>query len=326
MNVLDSIFVSTTDSSLTSFSNAIDSLESQLSSLQTKTDILTGIIETSNDSIANQLSATNIVLAAVAIVIAIVGGLLGLYIKRKKAEIESLATTIEGKRKTIESAAEATAKLDEQIKGNLGELYKQLRNEETKALIDRLVLEPRDVGNLIHPLLARDLEEDKFGSLKEAYLKLKSETKTDEKPEDVIGFVRLGGTSPEEDYILLFFQHFCCQSVSDDQIRPELIKGFKDTCQKAFKRDIIKSTIDLCKALSDEKNSFNKEDVLVEYLKALNLCEHKKLVDLKNIFEQNLTPATLLEKAKERCKTDGVYLALFGMVKPEEAKDTDATQ
>lgn len=315
MNGIVSIWVSSTEGKLSDMSSAVDSLQCQLNTLQAKNDLLTGIIEPANDCVANQLSAATYFLEIIAIGIAIFGSILGIYISKKKKQIEAIAATIDEKEKTIKTVSEATRELDKQIKGNIGELYKKLRNEETKALLDRLVLEPRDIGNLIQPLLARDLDEDGFSKLREAYLKLKNEPEYDN-PEEGIGAI-IHRDSSDEDYILLFFQHYCYQALKDDEIRPNLLKGFSENCRKAFKRDLIKTTIDICKALNEDASSFNKEEVLTTYLKALNKCKYRNLEDLNNIFEQNITNPELLKKAKEKCTAEGVFLELFGIKKPE---------
>ena len=297
-------------------------MQSELTTLQTKTDMLTGIIETSNDSIANQLSAANNLLAFIAIALTIGGAIIGFYIRQKKLEVEGMVKMVDEKKKTVDDIAQTTKELDEQINSNIEGLYQKLRKEETNALLDRLVLEPRDISNLITLLLARDLDEDGFAKVREAYLKLEEEQ--EEEPEPEMGFIRFG-TSSSEDYILIFFQHYCNQAVKDDLIRPDLVKGFAENSNKAFKRDIIKSTIDLCRALSDETSTFNKEKVLTAYLKALNGCKHKNLEELRNILEQNIMPQSLLEKAKEQCTKDGVYLSLFGITKPEEGEKQEET-
>jgi len=322
MTNIDSIFICSTENELSILANQIDSLQSQIWVLNTKSDLLMEIIGTSNDGISNQLSAASILLAIIAIVIAFLGGALGFYIRKKKLEIDSIAETIEEKKKTIDSVADATEKLDLQIKGNLGDLYLQLRDEETKAILDRLILEPRDISNLIQQLLARDLEDEGFPKLREAYLKYKS-TKDDENQDEerkknrrAISISLTG--SYDDDYLLLFFQHYCCQAVQDDDIRPELVSRFVKACDLAFKRDIIKTTIDLCRALTDERSTFSKEDVLVEYLNALNESKHRRLADLKNILEQNIQPDILLKKAIERCTSNKVYLTLFGIAEPTE--------
>lgn len=315
MNITDSIWISSTESKLSNLNCVVDSLQCQLNTLQAKNDCLTGIIETSNDCIANQLSAASFLLAIIAIVIAIVGGFLGIYIRNKKKQIEAIAATIDKKEKTIEKVSEATKELDKQIKGNIGELYNKLRNEETKALLDRLVLEPRDIGNLVKLLLARDLDEKGFSKLREAYLKLKNESE-EELSEDDMSYIKIE-VPADENYILLFFQHYSYQALKDDEIRPSLVKEFNDNCHVAFKRDLIKTTIDICKALNEDVTTFNKEEVLTAYLKALNMCKYKNLIDLRNIFEQNITKPELLKKAIEKCTADGTYLEMFGIKNPK---------
>ena len=86
---------------------------------------------------------------------------------------------------------------DKKIHENLSALYKDLRKEETNALLDRLVLEPKDISNLIRILFARELESDAYLKLKEAFLKLKGEELNDV---ELVGY--------EQSYMCLFFQHF----------------------------------------------------------------------------------------------------------------------
>lgn len=311
MNTLDSLWIITNDGNMTELGDKVDSLQCQLNALSSKTDMLSGIIETSNSSIANQLSAANTMIAVVAILFAIFGGFLGLYIRRKKLEVEAMAKLVDEKKKTVDEIAATTKSLDEQIHNNLSGLYQKLRTEETNAILDRLIIEPRDITNLLQLLLSRDVEETGYIKLKEAYLKLINES-NETSLEDY-----------KESYILLFFQHYCHLALKDGEIRPALVDGFIYASRQAFKRDIIKTTIDLCKAISDNDSSFNKETVLIAYLKALNHSKHRKLDDLKNLLEQNITPPTLLEKAKDQCLKDGEYLALFGMEKEEDKQNSE---
>ena len=55
---------------------------------------------------------------------------------------------------------------------------------------------------------------------------------------------------------------------------------------------------------------------MTAFLKALNHSKYRNLSDLRNILEQNITPQTLLEKAKEQCAKDKEYLSLFGIKSP----------
>jgi len=320
--MIDSLWVCSTENQLTGMQKAIDSLQSELKTLHTNTDMLTGIIETSNDSMANQLSAANNLLAFIAIALTVGGAIVGFYIRRKKLEVEEMVKMVDEKKKIVDKIAQTTKELDEKINNNVDELYQKLRKEETKALLDRLVLEPKDIGNLITLLLARDLDEEGFAKLREAYLKLEDES--EDGPAKETGIISVEGLS-NANYISLFFQHFCYQAVKDDQIRPSLVKDFGENCNNAFKRDIIKTTIDLCKALSEDTSTFNKEEVLAAYLKALNGSKYKNMVALKNILEQNIMPQTLLEKTKDQCTKDNVYLSLFGITKPEDGEEKPAT-
>lgn len=312
---IDSLWAIKPESQLDRFNATLDTLQARMDEIQPKTELLANIIDTSNSSIANQLSAANFLLAIIAIIVTAGGLILGYYISKKKTEIEELARIIDDNKRTVDIVAESTKKLDEQIKGNISELYRKLRGEETNALLDRLVLEPLDIGNLIYLLLSRDLSPDAFLKLREAYLKLEKET--EKKPEENVRSIKLGPSSSDE-YILLFFQHFCYDALKDDLIRPELVKSFNSNCRKAFKRDIIKTTIDLCKALSEETSTFNKEEVLKSYLKALNQCAYRNYADLKNILMQNIVPQSLLQKAIEQCENDGTVLALFVEKKDNE--------
>ncbi len=65
MDSLDSIWVSSTDTHLDCLSNSVDSLQNGLSLLKYKTDLSSSIVETSNDSISNQLSAAGYPLASI---------------------------------------------------------------------------------------------------------------------------------------------------------------------------------------------------------------------------------------------------------------------
>ena len=150
--------------------------------------------------------------------------------------------------------------------------------------------------------------------IKEAYLKLISvqEGVVEEKESESSLETKISN------YMMLFYQHYCYQSLKDQIICPDLVIWFGTMCACAFKRDIVKSTIDLCKAVSEEDSAFNKTEVLTEYLKAINESQHKNFIDLRNIFEQNIHPDSLLQNAIEQCKTDGVYLELFGITNPEQ--------
>lgn len=305
-----------------SISNNLDSLSNQIQLLEAKVAVLSELVGTSNDCVANQLAASNILMAVVGGVITLAGIVLSIYVNNKKRDVEKLAKIVDETKVEVERMEEHTEQLNMQMNCNLDVLYKNLRKEETNALLDRLVLEPRDISNLLQLLLARDLDESGFAKLREAYLKLlQNPEEHNNKDADEVGFVYLEVPDEEDNYLLVFFQHYCDHALKDDVIRPKLIKNFKATCDLAFKRDIIKSTIDLCKVLSDPNATFNKEDVLVAFLTALNDSAHKNLSELANILEQNISSTTLLPAAIERCTNNQVYLSLFGVSAPADTAE-----
>ena len=306
MNV-DSLLTKATELKLNNISCEIDSIHNQIESILVKEQLLSEIVEVSNNSISNQLSSANWFLAILAIVLAFLGFFLGIYIEKQKNKVEKIARIIEAKKKHVLEIAESTRKLDEKITNNVEGLYQRLRVEETKALLDRLICEPFDISNIITLLLARDLEIDGYTKLKEAYqifLSHKGQAGYDNQSN--ISFAK-----KQLEYVVLFFQHYSYQSLKDDEIRPYIIQYYGNCFAIAFKRDMIKSTIDLCKALSDTDSTFNKEQVLAAYLKALNKSPFKELSDIKNLLLQNIIPQIILEKAVESCKKDGVELVLF---------------
>lgn len=326
MTPKDSIWARALEAHADSLQNKVDLLQAKLDDLQGKSEFLSNVVETANEGVSNQLSAANNLLALVAVIMVIVGIWIGIYIAKKKKQIDVMASTVDAKKKTVEQLAEfvdkkkekvveiakSTEELDKKIHGDLTGLYKDLRKEETNALLDRLIQEPFDICNVSDLLLAREIENSGFLKLKEAFLKLLKEEKS-ELPENIDKTYQIR-------YVVLFFQHFCCEALIDEEVAPSIIENLYAGCQTAFKRDIIKSTTELCKAVSSENAKFNKEDVLVEFLLALNHSWHKNYKELRIIIEENITPKVLLQSALERCKKDKVELLLFEETKQEQGE------
>ena len=319
MTHADSIWAKALELHSDSLHNKVDSLQAKLDALQGKTEFLSNVVETANDGVSNQLSAANNFLALVAVIMVIVGILLGIYIAKKKQQIDIMAATVEAKKKTVEELAEivdkkketvdiiakTTEALDKKIHSDLSGLYKDLRKEETNALLERLILEPQDIDNLCTILCARDIDENGYEKLRTAYLLKESTTG------NVVN-------DCSEHYLVLFYQHYFFQALKDDEISPDFEYYYCAIFDRAYKRDMIKSTIDLCRALSEKTTKIDKEKALTTYLKALNCSQYSEMKELKNIFEQNITPQTLLNDAIECCSADKVYLTLFGIVPPSE--------
>lgn len=319
MNNIDSVSIKALEEYVDSLNSKVDLLQAKLDGIEYKTEFLSNVVETANDGVSNQLSAANNLLALVAVIIGIIGIWLGIYITKKKQQIDLLAATIDTKKNAVEQLAEivdikkekvdavakTTEDLDKKIHSDLSGLYKDLRKEETDALLSRLVLEPQDVDNLCTILCARDIDETGYEKLRTAYLKMKNMLK-DVSTESVVN-------DCSEHYMVLFYQHFFYQALKDVEISQDFDSFYFDIFSRAYKRDVINSTLDLCKALSEDANNCNKEVMLASYLKALNYSRYRNLKEIKNIFEHNITPPSLLQNAIERCKEEKVDLILFNV-------------
>ena len=278
-------------------------------------ETIKNIVDISNSTIANEISSVNMMLVAFTIVFALVGVFLGIYITWLKNIISKMNNNIKEKETKIIGLANIVEETDKKIHSDISSLYAELRNEESMTLLRRLEEETQENSNLSDLLLARPLSDKGFPILKQAFIKLKSLGSDIEKD----NFIK---PSYSRQYTIMFFQHYLRESILDDDLRPEIIKDFGFSMECAFKRDIIKSTEDFCHALSVNNAPFDKVALLVDYLKALNQSKYCNLIELKNIFQENVNKDTLVE-AIDKCTIDEVYLALFDIEAPDKSKETN---
>lgn len=290
---------------------AINDTIKYLQTINENIDAMKSIVETSNSTIANQIAMVDVVIAIFSLLFAIAGIGLGIYISKLEKRIVKMNRNVEEKERIIISLAKTVEETDNKIQSDISGLYKQLRNEETFTLLNRLELEPKDISNIGNLLLARPLEDNGFPILKNSFLKLIS------LGDEANNGGGLFGTSYKKQYLLLFFQHYMYFSILDDDLREEIVNDFKHGMNCAFKRDIIKSTEDFCKAISVGGASFDKMSVLIDYLKALNQSKYSNLIELRNILQENINKDLLVD-AIDKCTTDNVYLELFGIETPVE--------
>lgn len=258
------------------------------------------MVNVSNDTVANQLSAINTLLVIVSLVLVLVGAGISLYINAINHKLKKIKMSVEAKRKEVETWAKNIADIDMMIKENISGLYQKLRLEETKALLQRLCDEPSDINNLGRLLLARDIPKDMFGMLKDAYCSLLQNCKE-----------RLGNSYDVDTYHILFFQHFLEESLRDDYLRPEIVESFNVVVKCAFKNDLVKSTEGLCRAINDPTVIFDREDVLARYLSAINSSRYSKSKEVKEILQCQLNARGLLTEAIEKCRSENVCLFMF---------------
>ena len=285
-----------------------------LQNINDNIDAVRRIVDVSNSTIANEISAVNTMLVAFTIVFGIVGVLLGIYISWLQRKVSKMSDNIEEKEQKIILLAKTVEDTDNKIQSDISGLYAKLRKEETLTLLHRLEEEPEDISNLADLLLARPLDDNGFPILKKAFEKLMAIHLE-------VGKDVLVDSSLETRYVLLFFQHYLFQSILDDKLRTEVVKDLDSCMNCAFKHDIIKSTKDFCRALSNEDATFEKTQLLIDYLKALNQSKYKDLEELKDIFQEYLDKDLLVD-AIDKCTTDKVYLDLFGVENPEKQIET----
>lgn len=287
-----------------------------LQNINDNIDAVRRIVDVSNSTIANEISAVNTMLVAFTIVFGIVGIFLGWYISWLQKKVSKMSDNIAEKEQKIICLANTVEETDRKIHSDISGLYEDLRNEETMTLLRRLVEEPLDITNLSQLLMARSLGDKEFSILKQAYINLKS------LGSEIIDRDRVLEPTYRQMFILLFFQHYLRESILDEDIRPDIIKQFGYCMRCAFKRDIVKSTEDFCMAISDGRAQFDKVLSLVDYLKALNQSKYSNLIELKNILQDKLS-SDLLVDAIDKCTTDKVYLALFGVEPPAESVEVE---
>ena len=295
--------------SLLNTSITLDTLNC-LQNLNDNIDAIRNIVDVSNSTIANEISAVNTLLVVVSIILGVFGIGIGIYITWLQNKMVKLKRELYAKEEIINEIAKKVEDTDKKIQSDIGGLYKQLREEETMTMLRRLEEEPQDVGNLYGLLLARHIGNEGYPIMKSAYMKLIEMEKEQTEEEQLVSISNYNGP-----FLLLFFQHYMYFALLDNDIHNYLRIGFVEGCKCAFKRDIIKSTKDLCKALSKSDAPFEKEPVLVDYLKAINGSNFKNLIELKNIFQEEIN-STLLANAIETCTSDKVYLEMFGIADP----------
>ena len=293
-------------------------------------------VDRANEEISNQISASSHtiqvwgwVIAVMAIVVTIIMSVLGVhyarYINKLRKNIASLSS--EAKRKfqqtkevskemeetqqkimtqqqdiqailsTTEDKIKELQELYSNIQTNSRKIYLNLRREETLALLTRLEEVPEDIANISEILLARNLEEDDFLHLLNAYhnliarcFEISDVSTIEELREKQYKFASL-----EESYALLFAQHFMGKAIVDTELR-ELLQprfaSFFDEC--FFRNDAEKSTKDFKQGINVLEQAL-QIDLLTDYIDAISKSQYSKLVELYNILLSDLSENQLTD-------------------------------
>lgn len=209
--------------------------ENEIATLKDKLDFQQKMSEQSISSISNQLDSASYNLTLFGLLFAIAAILLGLYvtyIERKIVKIGEENKELLTKNQKIKEDVEALNKL---IQSDIYNLFLKIKREESVHLLDRLVKVPKDIANVSQSLLSRELEQEDFVKLRQAYLNL-GEIKNDY----------------HHEYHLQFFQHFLGQSLKDEKLRQDISKFIPSGIDSSFENDIIKCTFDFVTVVVDK--------------------------------------------------------------------------
>lgn len=305
---------------------SIDGLSKQIDVISYTVETQKDIISQEQSAIENSMSSINMVFTIFSILMTLGGFALGYYINRKEKNMQSLLDKVEEKKKEVETLEAKTIKTREDIRelnntitNDIEALYARLRREETVTFLKRLVDEPEDIDNLINLLLSRDLEENDFKYLLLAYRKLKD--RINSRNYKITKIQKIS----RWDYLILFFQQFCEQSIGNKLVRDDLIEMLPPIIKSASNRDIDKSTNSLIMCLN--KNINNENDnlvILLIYLEALVNSQFKYYPKPYEIIALEYKNGNELKELWSMLEVKGIINQYFGSALCERFKDDDS--
>ena len=282
----------------------LDQASKHIEHLEYAVDKQKEIIVQEQMAIGNSLGAASCLLAVFSLIIAIGGFILGWYISKKKKEVEKLLSIVEAKKIDVTKTSKEITDLNDEIKNNIKGLYKRLRQEETTTLLERLVEVPEDIENLSKLLFSRTLRSSDFEILLKAYKNLLKEN-----------------SNKDADYMLLFFQHFCGQSIKTDVLRKDIIDFFPRGLKCAFKQDVINSLSSLIEVLNSTTIEGGNENVLAKYIKALNKSRHKEYRESYQIIIDKCNATINLQTVWNNLADENVIIEPFGNLLCDKYKE-----
>lgn len=235
-----------------------------------KLDFQQKMIEQSGSNISNQLASASYNLTLFGILFTIAAVLLGVYVSLIERKVVKISKENQALLERNQKIKDDVERINNLIHNDIQRLFIELKREETIHILDRLIKVPEDIANLCELLLARELEQEDFRKLRQAYLNLPQKNR-----------------EYTNSYHLLFFQHFLSQTLRD----PDLKVGTSDYIPtgiiNSFENDIIKSTIDFATLLVDTSiNEFEKE--IRQFFKGLTSSEYKNFAKVYQALFNNL--------------------------------------
>jgi hypothetical protein len=258
-------------------------VDERISDLKENNNSLYNGIKDQNQILGNQISFTNYILGGFSLLVTIGGILLGVYIQKQYKKIKTTNSIIQ--------------KTKDFIDGHSTDLYEKLKKEEMLSLCKRLEEVPEDIANIGQFLLAKDLPEECFCFIKNAYQKAES---MKEAPVD-LSF-----------YMIIILQNFTYISLNDEYLSSKIIESInRSYINGMFDRDIEKLFKDILRytkecGLEDE----NVKNIIKNLMNGLYQSRHeKKKTDLLNLIQgANINSQIFYKIASENRSSDTTYL------------------
>jgi len=246
--------------------------------MEERVDHLVEVIETSHAGINNAISASQSFLTVVSIIMGLIAAILALYVGYLGRKVRLMKDAVTDMNREMSVKENEVKSLVDQVNNDIGGLFEKIRREDTKAMLQRLTEVPEDISNLIPSFLSRELLPEDYTVLKTAYLKLKEQGTIvkERKAYESEAMEVTVGNAPEDEYLLVFFQHFLGKAIEDDDLRDKMAGYFKEGLDQAFDTDVRKETQDLGVALSKKDATYDRQAVLSAYAKALSESERTK--------------------------------------------------
>ncbi|MBN8697399.1 MAG: hypothetical protein J0L87_12780 [Bacteroidetes bacterium] len=246
-------------------------IENEISTINDKLDFQQKMYEQTNSSISNQLESASYNLTIFGLLFGIGAILLGFYvtyIERKIVKIGEENKELLTKNQKIKDDVESLNKL---IQSDIYNLFLKIKREESVHIIDRLVKVPKDISNVCDTLISRELQQEDFQKIKQAYLNLPN------KHEGNYGHY----------YKIVFSQHFLSQALRDEELREDISKFIPDAIRASFENDITKSTIEFVSVILDKGIQEYKSEINL-FFYGLTNSQFKSFMEVYQLFFDNL--------------------------------------
>lgn len=231
--------------------------------------------EAAINSVNTSISGATLALTIVGIIVIVGGIVLGFYITLVERKVRNLTNENKSILETHLKIKDDVEKLDNHIKRNMAQLYDDLKKEETKVYVQRLVKVPKDIVNLADILASRDIPIEFFPKLKEAYKSLSEETSED---------LKLYETA----YRMLFFQHFPSVAIFDNELQDGIEKAYSGLMQGSFENDIIKASREFIMVCIDG-DILNYAEKIKKYFNALQKSKYAGYKELHSEIYRTLS-------------------------------------